>query len=322
VVRSNRFSGQTAEAVTTNNSYTKSKITLRGQLVIEINRVTKRYYNLTALQDVSLRIPKGQVLGLLGPNGAGKTTLFRLIAGIIAPTTGSIRPLADGWPQIGYKPERLLFPNHLRVREYLHYAAQISNVPANQVKRTVDNSLEQVNLQQAADKKIRDCSKGMRQRLAIAQALVGDPPLLLLDEPSNGLDPAGQADIFTCIQALQANGKTIIMSTHHLQEVMEVCTHLVILNRGQVHYQNSMERALAARSHIRIRANQPLLAFGQSLMVLHSEVEVIGDMIYLKGEAMAMRRQILVMLLEAGFDVLRVEYRRISLAEIYAEAVK
>ncbi len=290
--------------------------------MIEVNHVTKRYFNLTALNDVSLRIPQGEVLGLLGPNGAGKTTLFRLIAGMTAPTSGAVRPLADIWPKIGYKPERLLFPNHLRVDEYLRMVAQLANIPANQVKQSVENSLEQVNLQEAARKRIRDCSKGMRQRLAIAQVLIGDPPLLLLDEPSNGLDPSGQADVFACIKSLHASGKTIIMSTHHLPEVTQVCTHLVILNRGKVHYENSMERALAARSHIRIRANQPLAAFGQSLSALHREVEVIGEVVYLKGEAMTMRRQVLVMLLEAGFDVIRVEYRRISLAEIYAEAVQ
>lgn len=290
--------------------------------MIEVNHVTKRYFNLTALNDVSLRIPQGEVLGLLGPNGAGKTTLFRLIAGMTAPTSGAVRPLADVWPKIGYKPERLLFPNHLRVDEYLRVVAQLANIPANQVKQSVANSLEQVNLQEAARKRIRDCSKGMRQRLAIAQVLIGDPPLLLLDEPSNGLDPSGQADVFACIKSLHASGKTIIMSTHHLPEVTQVCTHLVILNRGKVHYENSMERALAARSHIRIRANQPLAAFGQSLSALHREVEVIGEVVYLKGEAMTMRRQVLVMLLEAGFDVIRVEYRRISLAEIYAEAVQ
>jgi ABC-type multidrug transport system ATPase subunit len=290
--------------------------------VIEINQVTKQYFNVAALKDVSLRIPQGEVLGLLGPNGAGKTTLFRLIAGDLTPTSGAIRPMVDRWPAIGYKPERLLFPNHLRVYDYLQYVARLSNIPSNQIRQAVDNSLAQVGLQDAAHKKIRDCSKGMRQRLAIAQVLVGDPPLLLLDEPNSGLDPAAQADVFACIKALHANGKTIIMSTHHLAEVTQVCTHLVILNRGEIHYENSIERALAARSHIRIRVNQPLLAFGQSLTALHREVEVSGEAIYLKGEAMAMRRQILVMLLEAGFDVMRVEYRRISLAEIYAEAVQ
>ncbi|MCB8984152.1 MAG: ABC transporter ATP-binding protein [Ardenticatenaceae bacterium] len=290
--------------------------------MIEISNVTKRYYTLTALNSVSFQVPQGEVLGLLGPNGAGKTTLFKLIAGILTPTAGKIRPSGDIWPKIGYKPERLLFPNHLRVNEYLQQVAHLSNIPASQSKRVVQESLERVNLQNAANKKIKECSKGMRQRLAMAQILIGDPPLLLLDEPSNGLDPTGQAEIHECIQALHETGKTIIMSTHHLQEVTEVCTHLVILNHGQVHYDNNMEKAMAAQSHIRIRVNRPLEEFGHSLAALHDGVEVAGDVVYLKGEAMEMRRQVLVMLLESDFDVLRVEHKRISLSEIYAEAVQ
>lgn len=290
--------------------------------MIEISNLTKRYYTLTALKDISLQVPPGEVLGLLGPNGAGKTTLFKLIAGMLHPTAGSIRPTNNIWPEIGYKPERLLFPNHLRVNDYLRQMARLSSIPGPLINRTVAESLERVNLLYAANKKIKECSKGMRQRLALAQILIGDPPLLLLDEPSNGLDPSGQTDIHDCIQSLHQAGKTIIMSTHHLHEVTQVCTHLVILNHGQIHYNNSMSQALAAKSHIRIRANKPLEAFGQSLLALHDELEVAGDVIYLKGDAMMMRRQILVMLLEAGFDVLRVEHKRISLAEIYAEAVQ
>jgi len=295
---------------------------LQGQLVIEISNVTKRYYTLTALNDISLQVPPGEVLGLLGPNGAGKTTLFKLIAGVMSPTTGKIRPSGEVWPKIGYKPERLLFPNHLRVSEYLHQVARLSNIPGPQISRAVQESLERVNLQNAAHKKIKECSKGMRQRLALAQILIGDPPLLLLDEPSNGLDPTGQAEVHECIQALHQSGKTIIMSTHHLHEVTQVCTHLVILNHGQIHYNNNMAQAMAAQSHIRIRVNKPLEEFGQSLMALHDEVDVDGDVIYLKGDAMSMRRQVLVLLLEAEFDVLRVEHKRISLSEIYAEAVQ
>ena len=290
--------------------------------MIEISKVTKKYYTLTALDNVSLQIPAGEVFGLLGPNGAGKTTLFKLIAGIINPTAGKIKPAGDVWPAIGYKPERLLFPNHLRVNEYLRQVARLSGLPGPQINRAVNESLERVNLQSAANKKIRECSKGMRQRLAMAQILIGDPPLLLLDEPSNGLDPTGQAEIHACIQSLHQSGKTIVMSTHHLPEVTQVCTQLVILNRGQIHYENSMAQAMAAQSHIRIRANKPLEEFGLSLAALHDGVDVAGDIVYLKGEAMEMRRQVLVMLLEAGFDVLRVEHNRISLAEIYAEAVQ
>jgi ABC-2 type transport system ATP-binding protein len=290
--------------------------------VIEIRNVSKLYYSLRALDNVSFQTPRGEVLGLLGPNGAGKTTLFRIIAGITSPTSGSIRPMGGRWPAMAYKPERLLFPNQLTVSQYLQNVARLSNVPHYEVSRVVRENLERVNLGSAAHKKIKDCSKGMRQRLGLAQVLIGNAPLVLLDEPSNGLDPTGQIDIHNCIQALHAAGKTVIMSTHHLHEVQQVCTHLIILNQGQVHYQNSMSNALAARSHIQIRANKPLEEFGKSLEALHRDVEVHDEVVILKDEAMPMRRQVLVMLLEAGFDIARVEHKRISLAEVYAEAVR
>ena len=290
--------------------------------MIEIRNVSKLYYSLKALDNVSLQVPTGEVLGLLGPNGAGKTTLFRLIAGITSPTSGTIRPVHGRWPVMAYKPERLLFPNQLTVSQYLQNVARLSNIPGRDINRVVKESLEQVNLGSAAQKKIKECSKGMRQRLGLAQVLIGNAPLVLLDEPSNGLDPTGQTEIHACIQAMRAAGKTVIMSTHHLHEVQQVCTYLVILNQGQIHYQNSMDNALAARSHIQIRANKSLDEFGKSLESLHRDVEVHDDLVILKDEAMTMRRQVLVMMLEAGFDVARVEHKRISLGEVYAEAVQ
>jgi ABC-2 type transport system ATP-binding protein len=290
--------------------------------VIEINGVTKKFYDLTALKNVTLSILQGEVVGLLGPNGAGKTTLFKLIAGTLQPTSGTIRPTAGTWPVIGYKPERLLFPNQLRVRQYLERTAQISNVSRHDIPRVVDESLTRVDLSGDANKRIKECSKGMRQRLGLAQILIGDPPLILLDEPTNGLDPNGQVEIHDCIRRLQNEGKTILMSTHHLPEVTQVCSQLVILNHGQIHYQSSMEEALAARSHIRIRVNRPVGMFAGELTAVNPNIEVEEDLVYLREDAMELRRDILVMLLKAGFDVLRVEHQRISLSEIYSETVQ
>lgn len=290
--------------------------------MIEINNLTKQFYSLTALNNVSLRIPRGEVIGLLGPNGAGKTTLLKLIAGTLQPTSGQIRPTKGSWPAIGYKPESLLFPNQLRVRTYLERAAQISNVPKRDIASVVDGSLARVNLTEDANKPIKICSKGMRQRLGLAQILIGNPPLILLDEPSSGLDPNGQLEILECIRRLQAEGKTILMCSHQLPEVTQVCTQIVILNRGQIHYQNSMEEAMAARSYIRIRVNKPIGAFTSELTAVNPHIETHEDMVYLRDNAMELRREVLVMLLKADFDVLRVEHQRISLSEIYAEVVQ
>jgi ABC-2 type transport system ATP-binding protein len=290
--------------------------------MITLQDVTKKFHTLTALDRVSLTIPGGEVLGLLGPNGAGKTTLLRLVAGLITPTSGVLYPQAKGWPIIGYKPERLLYPNNVRVGQYLSLVAGTGNVPRHEMERVILDSLARVNLLDAVNKRIGHISKGMRQRLGLAQAIIGDPPLLLLDEPSNGLDPEGQVEIGRYIRELHETGKTIVLSSHQLHEVTQVCTQLTILNRGQVHYRNSMSEALALRPFVRIRAHKDLVDLNGLLASLHPDIFVEGDTITLKNNAMRLRRQILTLLLNQNYDVLRVEQKRVTLSEIYAETVR
>lgn len=290
--------------------------------MIEINNVSKSFYDFKALENVSIRVHRGTVLGLLGPNGAGKTTLFKLIAGLLHPDKGTIHPLGSRWPKIGYKPDRLLFPNHLRVKNYLEYAAGLCEIPKSDVERVVFDSLAQVGLVDAANRRIRNCSKGMRQRLGLAQALIGDPPILLLDEPSNGLDPTGQAEMTRHIQDLHAAGKTIVMSSHQLQEITDVCTHLAILNQGRVHYQNSMVDALTVSPHTVITADHNLNRIAPLLQAFHPELQVENNTIILRGEAMGFRRQVLELLLQQNYDVVHVERKHITLAEVYAKAVR
>lgn len=290
--------------------------------MINLESVTKSYHSLTALDNVSLNIPRGEVLGLLGPNGAGKTTLLKLVAGLIAPSSGRIQPQDRGWPIVGYKPERLLFPNNIRISQYLELVAGASDVSRRDTERVILESLARVNLLDSINKRIGHISKGMRQRLGLAQAIIGDPPLLLLDEPSNGLDPEGQVEIGHYIRELHALGKTIVLCSHQLQEVTQVCTQLIILNRGQIHYQNSMSAALALRPFVRIRANKGLDDVGEFLRSLHPDIVVENDTITLKNNAMRLRRQILTLLLNMNYDVLRVEQKRVTLAELYAETVQ
>ena len=290
--------------------------------VIKISNLTKKFHSLVALRDVSMQIRGGDVVGVLGPNGAGKTTLFKLVAGFLFPDAGTISSTSALWPTIGYKPERLLFPNHLSVGQYLEMVANLSNISGATAQQTVGASLEQVDLSYAAEKRIKDCSKGMRQRLGLAQAMIGNPSLLLLDEPSNGLDPEGQSDICSQIKTLNAGGKTIVLASHQLHEVTQICTHLIILNRGRIHYENRMADALTMRPHTAIKVNMSLEPLRNLLTGLSPELEVGEQEITLSNEAMALRRQVLRIVLSAGYDVTSVKQSRVTLAEIYSEAVQ
>ena len=292
--------------------------------MIEFNQVSKKYYSLTALRDLTLTIPRGEVVGLLGPNGAGKTTFIKLIAGILMPTQGEIRASESeaGWPTIGYKPERLLFPDNLVASQYLEMIAGLCNISRSQRDNVVLESLARVNLLAAANKQIKSLSKGMRQRLGLAQAIIGNPDLLLLDEPSSGLDPEGQDEMQSYIEELRLAGKTIIMSTHQLHEVTRACTYLIILKDGRVIYQSPMAEALTLRPHVAILVDRPLDGAKGLLSMIHPGIEV-GDLeIILRDEAIGMRRQVLSILINQGFDIVKVEQRRITLDEIYAEAVQ
>jgi ABC-2 type transport system ATP-binding protein len=200
--------------------------------------------------------------------------------------------------------------------------AGVCNVHKQDVENAVLESLARVNLLGAANKTIRTLSKGMRQRLGLAQALIGNPTLLLLDEPSNGLDPAGQVEILRFIDELRKVGKTIILCSHQLNDVTAVCSRLIILHNGKIQYQNSMEAALAMRPQVLIHVNGALDGRSEMLRSLHSDVAIENDVIILRNEAMYLRRQVLATLLEWNYDILGVEQKRTTLAEIYAEATQ
>lgn len=290
--------------------------------MLDIINLTKRFHSLTAVNKVSIHVEHGQVLGVLGPNGAGKTTLFKVIAGLLYPDEGNIRYSNNKIPAIGYKPERLLFPNQLRVSDYLSLVASLNGIHGRNAKNTISSCLYRVGLANASDKRIKDCSKGMRQRLGFAQIMLGNSELLLLDEPSNGLDPEGQDDICQLISALHEEGKTIILASHQLHEVTRVCTNLVILNRGSIHYENSIENALAERPHATIHVNSSLEPLKQLLTRMHPDIEVNDRQLILNYDAIQLRPRVLGLLLHYGFDITNIEHHRVSLSEIYAEAVK
>lgn len=316
----------------TEGSYCSSRVTrpplptaptlVNSTAVITLSHVTKRYYTLVAVDDINLTISRGKVLGVLGPNGAGKTTLFKLIAGFLNPDRGEIATPDGVWPTLGYKPEHLLFPARMRVYPYLEMVANLANIPRAQIRERVAESLARVRLESAAQKKIGDCSKGMRQRLGLAQSLLGRPSLLLLDEPTNGLDPEGQDDICRVIEELHAGGQTIVLSSHQLHEVTRVCTELVILKQGRVHFASSMEAALTLRPHVVIRSDSDLSDVSTILNSLHPRITVYDNEVSLEEEAIQLRRHVLSVLVGTGHDIVGIEQKRATLEEIYAEAVQ
>jgi ABC-2 type transport system ATP-binding protein len=209
--------------------------------MIEIKNLTKRYGQIKAVNDISLTIKKGEILGFLGPNGAGKSTTMNILTGYLAATSGTVT--IDGFdimdsPQeakklIGYLPELPPLYQDMTVNEYLKFISELKSVPFKQRKRQLDEILYLVKLGDMKDRLIKNLSKGYKQRVGVAQALVGNPQVLVLDEPTVGLDPKQIIEIRKLVGALK-HEHTIILSTHILQEVNAVCSSVAVINKGKL----------------------------------------------------------------------------------------
>lgn len=213
---------------------------------IKIEGLTKEYLNKTtgkmvrAVDDLHLEVYRGEIFGFLGPNGAGKTTTIKMLLGLIFPTKGDAwifgKPIGDVSVkrQIAYLPESPYFYEYLTGRQVLDFYARLFGIPASERKKKVDALLDMVGLSRDGDKTLRNYSKGMLQRIGIAQALINDPELLFLDEPTSGLDPMARIEIRDLIIRLKQQGKTVFLSSHQLLEVELICDRVSILNRGKL----------------------------------------------------------------------------------------
>ena len=217
--------------------------------MIEIQNVSRRYGSVQALKNIDLRVEQGSVLGLLGQNGAGKTTLLNILTGYLAPTQG--RVLIDGFDpllesaqakrRLGYLPEQPPLYDEMTVREYLFFASELKGVVRKSIPAHVDEVMELTGLEEMQNRLLSHLSKGYRQRAGMAQALCGDPDVLVLDEPTVGLDPKQITEIRALIQSL-AKERTIVFSSHILSEVQQLCSHVVILDRGEIRLDTAMNQ--------------------------------------------------------------------------------
>ena len=207
--------------------------------MIEINGLTKRYRDLVAVNNISFSVAAGEIVGFLGPNGAGKTTTMKMLTGFLPATSGSATVAGfdvfdspmDVKRSIGYLPEIPPVYPDLTVREYLRFVGKLKGLRGKVLKEHVGESIEKVSLELVADRLIRNISKGYQQRTGLAQSLLGKPKVLILDEPTVGLDPRQIGEVRSLIQSL-AGEHTVILSTHILQEVTAICDRVVIINKG------------------------------------------------------------------------------------------
>jgi len=233
--------------------------------VIEIRNLTKVYRDfwgrkkVQALNALSLDVHRGEVFGLLGPNGSGKTTTLKLLLGLLFPTDGEIRIL--GRPatdikkneKIGYLPEESYLYRFLNAEETLDFYGKLFGLPAAERKRRADELIRLVKLDHARRRQIKEYSKGMTRRIGLAQALINDPEIIFLDEPTSGLDPNGRKDVKDLIQHLKDQGKTVVLCSHLLAEIEDVCDRVAILYNGELKLLGSVDQLLQSQGETELR---------------------------------------------------------------------
>jgi len=293
--------------------------------VVETAGLTKRFGERTVVRDVELRVPRGAAFGYLGPNGAGKTTLIRMLLGLTPATAGEMRLLglpvperrADALAHVGAIVEEPRFHGHLSGRENLRVVAAARDRAAFD---RIDGSLEQVGLAARAGDRVKTYSLGMRQRLGIARCLLADPELLILDEPMNGLDPAGIQEFRSFVRDFVAEGRTIVLSSHLLDEVEKTCDHVAIVDGGTIVAQGSIAE-LRGEGHVvfvevddTTRARR-VLAENAAVERVVDDGEVLAVSILDPRAVPDLNRR----LVEAGVAVNRLDLQRASLEQRFLE---
>jgi ABC-2 type transport system ATP-binding protein len=221
--------------------------------MIEVEHLTKKYGDLLAVQDLSFAVKKGHIWGLLGPNAAGKTTTMRILTGYLPATDGKATVAGfDVFEQpnevkkiMGYLPENIPLYPEMTVQSFLHFVAEIKQIPTSKRKEAIERSISLSSLESVRGRLIKNISRGFKQRVGIAQALIHDPQVLILDEPTIGLDPAQIIEIRQLIKTLKGD-RTIILSTHILAEVTQTCDGVVIINEGKLMASGSLEELAAS----------------------------------------------------------------------------
>ncbi len=310
--------------------------------ILQVDQVSKKFASLQAVKDLTLSLSSGEIVGFLGPNGAGKTTAMRMICGFFPPSSGRI--LIDGIdisrdPKsakklIGYLPETVSLYGDMRVSEYLHFVAAVKGVGFLARGKQVDEKIEQCGLGEVRKRLIGRLSKGFKQRVGLAQALLGDPKLLILDEPTSGLDPKQISEIRALIHSLKS-GRALLFSTHILPEVTMLCNRVVMLNKGRVLASGTVEELEAHLSEdFQIQITILGRAKTSEAVAVLEKIEGLKDINFIisEGEQVMMtcrapvqlefRNVITEKLSKHGIAVIEIKREQLTLEEIFLRLLK
>lgn len=298
-----------------------------SQYILETHQLTKSYKGEEVVRNLNLRLKEGEIYGFLGPNGAGKTTTIRMLLGLIRATSGEIRMFGkdmrahrlDNLRQVGSMVESPSYYAHLSGEDNLETIRRIIQVP----KQRIQEVLELVRLTKVADRKVKEYSLGMKQRLGIASALLGNPRLLILDEPTNGLDPAGIIEIRELIQKLPGSyGITVLLSSHLLAEIEQFCTHIGIIARGELLYQDEIGALRSqANSRLEFVTNDPPRT-AQLLKEMGVDNTAAVQGVYTETIENAQVGQLVKRLVEHNIDLYRIKEHTSSLEDIYLDITR
>jgi ABC-2 type transport system ATP-binding protein len=307
--------------------------------MIEVKDLTKSYNERAAVRGVSFRVARGEILGFLGPNGAGKSTTMKILSGFLPPTSGSA--VVNGndvvaQPQavkasIGYLPETPPVYTGMQVSDYLEFCARLHDVPSARLKSAVADALEKCGLTEVRFRLIGNLSKGYRQRVGLAQALVHNPPVLILDEPTVGLDPKQIIDIRNLIRGL-AGDHTVILSTHILPEVQATCSRVVVIDRGVVVAEDTLDgiaRRMQGHQRLSVHTREspgPLMGRLQSLpgVQASSELEPLNGEFRIQLECVSgqdPRAEVAQLVVGSGLGLLGLSLEKLSLEDAFVRLV-